>query len=49
MYTFTVEHSVSCKVSARTSGHDDQFLNELTQWSAAMPKATQFYQVYTLI
>ena len=31
MYIFIVGHSISCTVSARMSGHDDQFLNEVLQ------------------
>ena len=31
MYTFIVGHSISCTVSARMSGYDDQFLNEVLQ------------------
>ena len=31
VYTFIVGHSVSCTVYATTSGHDDQFLNEVLQ------------------
>ena len=31
MYTFIFRHSISCIVSAKTSGYDDQFLNEVLQ------------------
>ena len=31
MNIFIVGHSVSCTVPARTSGHDDHFLNEVLQ------------------